>query len=109
MTMGILHEYVIQQADKKDKQPKEWLENVIGMMDKCEFATHVGKFTHPDSKVNILDYNNEGVEGYVTTGGLSSTTDIAINAAYLSVANLLLLELENNKTVLDNILDNNSM
>ena len=109
MTMGILHEYVIQQADKKDKQPKEWLENVIGMMDKCKFATHVGKFTHPDSKVNILDYNNEGVEGYVTTGGLSSTTDIAINAAYLSVANLLLLELENNKTVFDNILDNNSM
>lgn len=107
--MGILHEYVIQQAAKKDKHPKEWLENVIGMIDKCKFATHIGKFTHPDSKVNMLDYNNEGVEGYVTTGGLSNTTDIAINAAYLSVANLLLLELENNKTVLDNILDNNLM
>lgn len=105
--MGILREYVIQQAVKKGKEPKAWLTDVLKMISRCKFATHIGKFTHPDSKVSILDYNNEGIDGYVTTGGLSGTTDIAINAAYLSVANLLLLDLENGKTVLENIAENN--
>lgn len=101
--MGILKDYIIAQAEKKKMPPKEWLENTLALIDKCTLATHIGKFSHPDSRVSILDYNHDGVPGYISNGGTCCGYDISINAAYLSISNLLLLRLENGRSVLEGI------
>ena len=41
--MGLLNDYVIEQAEKWNKVPSEWLTDVLDKIDSCTLATHVGK------------------------------------------------------------------
>ena len=91
--MGALREYIIEQAEKKSVEPSQWLKERLDNIVKCDIATHIGKFSHPNSKINILDKNKVGATGYVTTAGAGCGVDIASNAALLPTAKLLLFDM----------------
>ena len=98
--MGLLKDYVIEQAEKKNKVPSEWLTDVLDKIDSCTLATHVGKFTHPDSKISIYNTDRDVCAGYVSSSNSLCQTDIVVNAAYLATASILLKELEDGQVVL---------
>lgn len=95
-----LKEYIIRSAESKKKTPQEWWESNIENMGKSQFrlATHVGKFTHPDSTVALLAKQEEE-KGFVTTS--SCSIDVLTPAQYIGAASLLLKEMPGGKTVLE--------
>lgn len=109
--MGILRDYVIEQAkiynnkasnkEKKNKTPQEWLTDVLNKIDDCTLATHVGKFTHPGSKISLYSQDRSRCAGYVSSSNSLCQTDIVVNAAYLATASILLKELEDGQVVLE--------
>ena len=109
--MGILRDYVIEQAkiynnkasnkEKKNKTPQEWLTDVLNKIDDCTLATHVGKFTHPGSKISLYSQDRSRCVGYVSSSNSLCQTDIVVNAAYLATASILLKELEDGQVVLE--------
>lgn len=42
--MGRLHDYILEQSQKKGKTPDDWLMGTVDNCQKCHMATHVGKF-----------------------------------------------------------------
>ena len=51
--MSILEERIEDKAKKKKVRTEEWLESCISKIPECKLATHIGKFTHPATKVFI--------------------------------------------------------
>lgn len=103
--MDILLNYIMEQADKKNKTPEAWLADVAKNAAKCTLATHVGRFTNPDVKVIWqVEPDASSTEGYVTTANVHCPTDIATSANYLATAKLLSLTLEDGKTVYEKLL-----
>ena len=96
--MGKLSEYIQEQAKKKGKTPESWLRGVLENFSKCTLATHVGKFSNPDSRVIIYDESETQADGLVTTASCSHEVDmIYSSAAYMAAAKLLLQPLEDGK------------
>lgn len=97
-------EYVKSQAAGKNRTPEEWIQGIIQRIPVCTLATHAGKFTHPSSKnVDINDRSKPLEMPYVVTDNTRHPTDIVVNAAYLGTAKFLLYELEDGKTVLHHL------
>lgn len=48
-------DYVVENSAKKKKTHNAWLQSVVDRIPSCTLSTHVGKFTNPEVKVNILD------------------------------------------------------
>ncbi len=92
--MSELSAYISETAAGKKKTPREWLEDTVSLLSKCDMATHVGKFTHPDVKVYLKE--KEKVKSvYVVTESTDCETDIVYSsAAYMGAAKLLLHVLE---------------
>lgn len=82
--------YILQNAEKKKKTPEEWWTAIVQNVEKCRLATHVGKFTHPDSPVALLDEPGEPDAGYVTTRSCQCRVDVQMPAQYMGSASLLL-------------------
>lgn len=102
--MGKLSEYIQEQAKKKGKTPESWLQGVLENFSKCTLATHVGKFSNPDSRVIIYDESEMQADGLVTTASCSHEVDIYYSsAAYMAAAKLLLLPLEDGKSCLEHL------
>lgn len=102
--MGKLSEYIQEQAKKKNKTPEVWLEGVLANLSKCTLATHVGKFSNPDSKVVIYDNSQSGMDGLVTTTSSACETDmIYSSAAYMASTKLLLQPMEDGKSCLEHL------
>lgn len=102
--MSKLTDYISEQSKKKKKTPCEWLESMTALISKCSLATHVGKFTHPNSKVFLNDCSLENPIQYVTTKSTNILTDIVYSSAsYMGAAKFLTLPLEDNETVLSHI------
>lgn len=99
--MGIMYDYVTEKAAKKDMTPKEWLMKNTEFASKCRLVTHVGGFTHPDEKIFLDDKTSAAECGYLTTAGLKTgKKDTVYNsAAYMAIAGLMLLELEDGQAV----------
>ena len=98
--MGILREYMEEQAKEKNISVSAWIEERIGQIPSCRIATHVGKFTHPDAKVSLYDGTETTCPGYVATSNSDHGLDIVVNAAYMSTAKFLLGQpLEDGHTV----------
>lgn len=103
--MSILEEHIKEQAAEKEMTTKEWLEKRIKEIPHCRVATHIGKFTHPDTKVSYFYADSRETQiGYIMTDMVKYPIDIGVNARYLPTAKLLLLELEDGITVLDHII-----
>lgn len=94
--MGMMYDYVKSKATKKDMSPDEWLQNNAENAAKCRLVTHVGAFTSPEEKIFIDAKTNDSGEIYLTTGGLKKDKKDTVynSAAYMAIAGLMLLELE---------------
>lgn len=69
-------------------------------------ATHVGKFTNPDSKVHIYVEEKERPDGYLTTENTQSKTDIVYTSAgVMTSASLLLYKMNDGLTIFEHILN----
>ncbi len=68
--MSIFLDFLQEKADKKKKTKEEWLQATAQNANKCLFATHIGRFTHPsiDTKVSF----SAGTPLVRVTGGVSS-------------------------------------
>lgn len=86
-----LTEYILQNA--KNMAPADWLEKMAQNMNGCRLATHIGKFTHPDSGVALLVESGEPDDGYVTTQGCRCPVDIQRNASISQSGKLLLRDM----------------
>lgn len=86
-----LTEYILQNADKT--APADWLEKMAQNMKNCRLATHIGKFTHPDSKVALLTEPGAPDAGYVTTQSCQCPVDVQRDAKMNKVGKLLLLDM----------------
>lgn len=82
--------YILQNAEKKKKTPGEWWTATVQNVEKCRLASHVGKFTHPDSPVALLADPGAPDVGYVTTQGCQCRDDVLTPAQYMGTASLLL-------------------
>lgn len=88
-----LIEYIYRCAKKYNKSPVQWWETTVPNIEKCQLATHIGKFTHPNSKVALLVELGEPDAGYVTTQGCQCPVDIQRNARVNQSADLLLKDM----------------
>lgn len=103
--MSVLTEYICEQAEKKKKTPQEWLKATVGNFSKCTLATHVGKFTNPDSKVVMYDETETKQTGLVMTSSTNHKIDIIYSsAAFMAAAKLLLKPLEDGEPCLIHLL-----
>lgn len=102
--MSIFGDYVEAEAEKKGKSKAEWLMEVAQNAGKCQFSTHIGRFSNPDVTVNWqAQINNKPMEPYVSTASVACSTDIFVAANYLATAGLLQLELEDGATFYEHI------
>lgn len=85
-----LTEYILRSAEAKKKSPGEWWETTVQNIGKCQLATHVGKFTHPDSAVALLVEPGAPDAGYVTTQGSRCQLDVKRDASIAPSAVILL-------------------
>lgn len=85
-----LTEYILRSAETKKKTPGEWWETTVQNIGKCQLATHVGKFTHPDSQVALLVERGAPDAGYVTTQGSRCQLDVKRDASIAPSAEVLL-------------------
>jgi len=103
--VGILEEYILKKEKEYKKKGKKytWVQNMIENMHRCRVATHVGKFTHPDSQIAIKVISGQNpISEYVTTMSVRCMNDVVYNdAKYSGIALFLNLVLENNETVLN--------
>ena len=105
--MSILEGHILEkEAEYKKKGKKNtWVQNMIENIGKCKLVTHVGKFTHPESKITArIERGTNLLSEYVTTDSVICREDIFYSsAAYMSAARFLDLELEDGRTVLEHI------
>ncbi len=103
--MGLLKEYVEQQAESKQKTISEWLEQQAANAEHCAMVTHVGRFTNPDVRTKArVSMGEEVGSPYVMTQSILGTSDIsASSAVYIPVAKLLLLEVEDGRNVYEHL------
>ena len=79
----------------------------MSSLSKCDMATHVGKFTHPDVKVYLQRKNKAGENAYVLTENVDCETDIVYSsAAYMGAAKLLLYALDDGRPLWKHIYEN---
>lgn len=96
-----LTEYILRSAETKKKSPAEWWETTVQNIEKCQVASHVGKFTHPDSQIGVLAEPGEPDAGYVTTQGCRYKEDIMTPAQYMGSASLLLKKQSDGRSILE--------
>lgn len=102
--MSIFGDYVEAEAEKKGKSKAEWLMEVAQNAGKCQFSTHIGRFSNPDVTVNWqAQINNKPMEPYVSTASVACSMDIFVAANYLATASLLQLKLEDGDTFYEHI------
>lgn len=91
----------------RPKTPIEWIHDVLDNLDECFLATHVGKYSHSDSKVSVfsddLDVKNNG---YIITEDPKRQFDIVIsNSKFSQTGKLLLLEIEDGRSLIFSIVE----
>ncbi len=105
--MSILEGHILEKEEEYKKKGKKntWVQNMIENIGKCKLVTHVGKFTHPESKITArIERGTNLLSEYVTTDSVICRDDIFYSsAAYMSAARFLDLELEDGRTVLEHI------
>lgn len=74
-------EYVTASAERKGKSPHQWLQEIVDKIDTCTIATHVGKFSHPETKVNVYVRPTQSTVGYVATDNVDCKADISVSSA----------------------------
>ena len=105
--MSGLTVYISEAAAGKKKTPQKWLADTVSLLSKCDMATHVGKFTHPDVKVYLQRKNKAGQNAYVLTENVDCETDIVYSsAAYMGAAKLLLYALDDGRPLWKHIYEN---
>lgn len=104
--MGILADFIAGEAAKKSKSTADWLKDVAKNAKKCRLATHVSKFVHPDTNVNVNVPRYVKPNGnYVATESVNCPPDIATSANYLATAKMLLLKTEDGRTVYEHVVE----
>ena len=78
--MSILMDYLQEEAEKKKKSVKTWLEDVAKNADKCAWCTHVGKFTNPAVGNVVIDVLSKKPEhnGFLYTENTVCDKDISV-------------------------------
>jgi CRISPR-associated protein Csy1 len=104
--LGLLAEYIKEQAEKKHLTPAEWYQKNIALIPRCSLATHVGKYAHPNTKVFLCDRRPSACRDYVTTTSAAVPADIVCSsAAYMSAAKLLLCNMEDSRPLIEHVLE----
>lgn len=103
LNMGMLKDYIQEQAAAKKKTPEAWLRQQTDNARKCTCATHVGRFTHPS--VGVTYHSDVGTDtggGYVATATVCCPEDVAIagGAACMPAVKLLQYPVEDGRSVL---------
>ena len=96
-----------------EKLLKDFLCNNSGNVEKCEQASHIGKFTHPDAKPNVLLQSKEkNSDGFLKSGNLEVETDIYRSVSYSKITKFLSIKLkedeDGNKSILQHLEQNTS-
>lgn len=99
-----LEEYIRESAEKKNKTIFQWLADVTENIAQCKMAFYVGKYVHPDSRVSAYQSRYMWEDGYVVTDGNTCVPDILTPAQYIGSANFLLFPLQQDITVLEDLL-----
>lgn len=103
--MSIFMEYVQKNAAAKNKTAAQWLLDTAENAKHCAWATHIGRFSHPSADVSLQVLPaGKKADGYVYTTNVDCDPDMAVGANYLATPKLLMLELEDKKTVFDHLL-----
>ena len=107
--MSILEDFVVKKESdwRKKNRSISWMDNMIEKMNECQLATHVGKFTHPDSKISMKIQAGINISSvYVTTESVLSGDDVSYtNAIFSGIAQFLNLELEDGCTVFEHAIN----
>lgn len=99
--------------ESEEKLLKDFLCAKSSQAEKCEQASHIGKFTHPDAKPNVLFQSKEkNSDGFLKSGNLEVETDIYRNASYSKITEFLSIKLKKddggNKNILQHLEQNTS-
>lgn len=104
--MSTVTEILCEMAEKKQMSPAEWLERNLPNTDRYKIISHCSKYEVPESSVALWDDSPVGADsGYVTTASANVRQDMCVDggAAYMSLASVLLRKLENGRTLLEAI------
>lgn len=87
----------IKKSSSKKKTEQEWVQAAVGNISRCTIATHVSKYAHSSTTINILaKSNNLKKQGYVVTEWEKDDYDIAVSSAsYMGAAKLLKCNVKN--------------
>lgn len=93
-------------AAAQSQTEKDYLMNLLGFFQHCTVCTHVGKFTHPGSRIIINDAGSWTNNGFVVTSNVNCIKDIVCSSsAYMPIAKFLQLELEDGRMLLEHLLE----
>ena len=93
-------------AAAQSQTEKDYLLKILGCFQYCTVCTHVGKFTHPDSRIFINDAGSWTNNGFVVTSNVNCIKDIVCSSsAYMPVAKLIQPELEDGRMLLKHLLE----
>lgn len=92
-------------AAAQSQTEKDYLLKLLGFFQHCTVCTHVGKFTHPDSRIFINDAGSWTNNGFVVTPNVNCIKDIYSSSAYMPATKFLQLELEDGRMLLEHLLE----
>ena len=106
--MSLLMDYIQLSAKAKNKSATNWLtEMAKDAKQKCVFATHISRFTHPGADVPLYTESNcIKKNGYVYTTNTVCQSDIAVSAAFVSAAKLMMFVMEDGRPFIDHLQEN---
>ena len=81
-----------------------WLPDAAKRAGQLSLVSHSAKFTHPGAKASALIASAERKpDGYLRTGNVDAELDVFGNAAAMDVYKFLMLELQDEKTILQHL------
>jgi len=95
---------ILEQQSRETFSLQSWLVDAAQRAAQLSAATHPGKFSHPDVKINPIVANPEkDADGFLRSGNVSVTPDVYGNAAAMDVCKFLNLRLSDGKTILSHL------
>lgn len=92
-------------AAAQSQTEKDCLLELLGFFQYCTVCTHVGKFTHPNSRIIINDAGPWTNNGFVVTPNVNCIKDIYSSSKYMHATKFLQLELEDGRMLLEHLLE----
>ena len=81
-----------------EEQLRDWLIQNSPKAEKCNKASHIGKFTHPDADVKscVFFEGRKQNDGFLRTGNVKTNSDFSRNASNSKITKFLNMEMKSN-------------